>query len=104
MAKYIKCDNCGKKIYFGEEVYKFHGYAGLYCSAECFADSYGEVQELDTELADDCYHKVYDTEEEKQRLQRELDEAQRQLAALANQVHTMKTQLHELELVSTTQN
>lgn len=60
MAKYIKCDNCGKRIYFGEEVYKFSGYAGLFCSGDCFADSYGEVQELDDELADDCFHTVYD--------------------------------------------
>ena len=64
MAKYIKCDNCGKRIYFGDELYKFGGYAGLFCSAECFADSYGEVQELDYELANDCYHTVYDDEEE----------------------------------------
>lgn len=60
MAKYIKCDNCGKRIYFGEEVYKFSGYAGLFCSGDCFADSYGEVQELDNELADDCFHVVHD--------------------------------------------
>lgn len=60
MAKYIKCDCCGKRIPFGEEVYKFSGYAGLFCSGDCFAHSYGEVQELDDELADDCFHTVYD--------------------------------------------
>lgn len=64
MAKYIKCDHCGNRIYFGDELYKFAGYAGLFCSAECFADSYGEVQELDDELASDCYHTVYDDEVE----------------------------------------
>lgn len=64
MAKYIKCDCCGKRIPFGEEVYKFRGYAGLYCSGDCFADAYGEVQEVDGTLASDCYHKVYDDEEE----------------------------------------
>lgn len=60
MAKFIKCDCCGKRIPFGEEVYKFSGYAGLFCSGDCFADSYGEVQELDDELADDCFHTVHD--------------------------------------------
>ena len=64
MAKYIKCDCCEKRIPFGEEVYKFRGYAGLYCSGECFADAYGEVQELDSECAYNCYKKVYDDEEE----------------------------------------
>ena len=50
MAKFIKCDCCGNRIQFGEEVYKFSGYAGLFCSGDCFAHSYGEVQELDDEL------------------------------------------------------
>lgn len=64
MAKYIKCDCCGKRILFGEEVYKLRGYAGLYCSGDCFTDSYGEVQEVDDALADNCHHKVYNDEEE----------------------------------------
>lgn len=64
MAKYIKCDCCEKRIPFGEEVYRFRGYAGLYCSGECFAEAYGEVQELDFQVADNSYKKVYDDEEE----------------------------------------
>ena len=60
MAKYIRCDGCGNKIELGYEVYKFDGYAGLYCSAECFAEAYGITCELDNELAEDCYHKIYD--------------------------------------------
>ena len=74
MAKYIKCDCCGKRINFGSEVYKFHGYAGLYCSGDCFADSYGEVQELDDELANDCYHEVYDDEAKKEEIRKEMEE------------------------------
>jgi hypothetical protein len=73
MAKFIKCDCCGKRIPFGEEVYKFSGYAGLFCSGDCFAQSYGEVQELDDELADDCFHDVYDDEDEAA-LRKEIEE------------------------------
>jgi hypothetical protein len=60
MAKYIKCDCCNNKIELGDSVYKFSGYAGLYCSSDCFFDAYGEVHELDEDLAEDCYHKIYD--------------------------------------------
>lgn len=104
MAKYIKCRHCGKKIYFGEDVYTYDGYQGMFCSAECFADVYADIRELNEDDADNCCATVYDTEEEKQKLKKELDEAQRELAKLANKVHDMQTQLHELELVSTTQN
>jgi hypothetical protein len=81
MAKYIKCDCCGKRIYFGEEIYKFGGYAGLFCSSDCFADSYGEVQELDDEIAYDCFHKVYDDEEEVA-LKREIEQTKADIASL----------------------
>ena len=63
MAKYIRCDCCGRRINFSEEVFKFPGYCGLYCSSDCFADSYADIGELDDELVCDCRHEVYDDDE-----------------------------------------
>ena len=85
MAKYIKCDNCGKRIDLGSEVYYYSGYCGLYCSAECFADSYAEVTELDEDVAENCMHTVYDDDVIKQtivKLQKEILEKQNELAKL----------------------
>lgn len=90
MAKYIKCDGCGKSIFFGEEVYKYSGYCGLFCSTECFANSYAEYSELTEELADDCRHEVYDDEKRKKELRRLISEFERTL-------YNMKTELEDLE-------
>ena len=92
MARYIKCDCCGKKINFGDEVYKFSGHAGLYCSGECFADSYGEVQELDKELADDCYHTIYDDEARKEEIRKEMEEHKQAIEKLLKEFETLTTQ------------
>jgi hypothetical protein len=68
MAKYIKCSLCGKPIIFGEEVLKYPRYCGLYCSTDCFAESYADFHILDEDIADDCRHEVYDDEERKKEL------------------------------------
>lgn len=100
MAKYIKCDNCGKRISLGEEVYKFPGYSGLYCSTECFSDSYGEVQELDYELADDCYHTVYDDEEE-MIIRREIEKTKVDIASLEMKLKGLEFDLKRFETLTT---
>lgn len=102
MAKFIKCDCCGKRIEFGSEIYKFHGYAGLYCSADCFSDSYGEVQELDEELAYDCYRHVYDDEEEII-IRSEIERTKADIANLQRKLNGLQ---HDLEQYTalTTQN
>lgn len=103
MAKYIKCDNCGKRIYFGEEVYKFSGYAGLFCSGDCFADSYGEVQELDDELANDCYHTVYDDEEEAS-IKQEILKVKAEITIMEERLKDLQFALELCEKPLTTQN
>lgn len=90
MAKYIRCDCCGKPILLGEEVYKFPQYCGIYCSAECFTDTYGNAYELDEELADDCCHEIYDDEERKKELRNNIAKMQMELK-------NMKIELEALE-------
>ena len=90
MAKYIKCDGCGKPILFGEEVYKYPGCCGLYCSAECFADSYAEYGELTEELADDCRHEVYDDEERKKELRKLIADFEQTLKQMRNELEGLE--------------
>lgn len=70
---YIKCDCCGKKIFFGDVVYFHHGYCGTYCSTECYADSWGESAELDEELAEDNGCEVFNDEQRKKELSHKLE-------------------------------
>lgn len=90
MAKYVKCDACGKPIVFGEDVYRYDGLCGLFCSAECFADSYATCNELDEELADDCCHEVYDSEELKRELRHAISNLQRELDYLTARLDTLE--------------
>lgn len=64
-VKYIKCDCCGKKIFFGDVIYFHHAHWGIYCSAECYAKIEGVSDELDEILArnNDC--EVFDDEQRK---------------------------------------
>lgn len=85
MDKYIKCDCCGKKIYFGEEVYYFDGYCGTYCSAECFAGVYGAESMLDEELAENNLCRVYDDDiiaQRKAEIKSKIETLQNELKAL----------------------
>ena len=87
MAKFIKCDGCGKPIYFGETIYQYYGYCAVYCSGECFADEHADIRELDEDMADDCRCKVYDDNRAK-----ELKES---IAKLQSQIIAMQAELDE---------
>lgn len=84
-GKYIKCDCCGKKIYFDDEIYYFDGYCGTYCSAECFAAVYGDTDILDEELAENNMCKVYDDEE----IAKRKSEIKSQIEKLQNELNSL---------------
>ena len=92
MAKYVKCDCCSKRIYFGDEIYRYPGNAPLFCSAECYVSMYGEVEYLDDELADTCWRKVYDDEEEKA-LIREIEQTKIDIANLERKLRGLEFDL-----------
>ena len=79
MTRYVKCSCCGKRIYFGEVVFRYKGYCGIYCSADCFADSFCEVQKLDFELADNCCATIYDDDARKRELQEQMERLLREM-------------------------
>ena len=90
MAKYIRCDGCGKPIPFGSEVYQFDTFCGLYCSPECFADSYAICRELDEECADNCRHEIYDNDERKKELRKNIREIEMQLTSLVSELEELE--------------
>lgn len=80
--KYIKCDCCGNKIKFGDEIWVFSGYCGIYCSADCFANTHGETDELTEEVADNCMCEVFDDEANKIKasaIKKQIEDLQREL-------------------------
>lgn len=96
MAKYIKCACCGKRIYFGEEIYRYPGNAPLYCSPECYVSAYGTEEYLDDELADTCWRKVYDDEEEAA-IRREIEQTKMTIANLEMKLKGLEFDLQSYE-------
>lgn len=84
-GKYIKCDCCGQRIYFGDTIYYRDGYCGTYCSADCFACVHGDIEELTEEHAENCMCKVYDddkTAKRKAEIKSQIEELQSELKSL----------------------
>ncbi len=92
MAKYIKCDCCGKRIEFGTEVYQYGGYCGVFCSTECFAHSYADEFILDDDLAENCSCTVYNDEEEKAIIQ-EISSTKAEIAILEERLKDLECAL-----------
>lgn len=80
--KYIKCDNCGKKIYFGEEIVSDREYYDIYCSAECYAVGTADFDTLTEEYAEECGHTIYNDEERKAIIKAQIEKLQDELAKL----------------------
>jgi hypothetical protein len=87
--KYVKCSCCGKRIYFGEEVYRYKGYCGVYCSADCFADCFCVVNELNTELADNCCCEVFDDDARKRELKDQMENLLKQMNDCKEEYETL---------------
>lgn len=82
MAKYIECDGCGKRIEFGATVYQYGGYCGVYCSPECFTDSYANISILDDDLAENCDCTVYDDETRRREIEEQIEKHQLEIESL----------------------
>jgi len=97
MAKYIRCDCCGKRIEFGEDVMRFPGNAEIFCSEYCFADAFADYEVLNDELASDCWRKVYDDEEDKQKLKEEIAKVTSEMNELEKKLKIMQFELSGYE-------
>jgi hypothetical protein len=59
--KYVECDNCGRKIYMGQQIVQHKMYCGIYCSDNCFLRSAvpeRQVLTLDEEVIDNCMTEI----------------------------------------------
>jgi hypothetical protein len=92
MARYIECDCCGKRTPFGNIVYQFDGRAGLYCSAECFVDTYGATHILDYDLADDCYCSVFDDEARRKEIEDTIEVHRKEIECLQRTLELLTAQ------------
>lgn len=97
MAKYVRCDCCGKRINFGDEVIRFPGYCGLFCSSDCFAYAYAEYGDLNEDVADNCCRTVYDDEEDKRKLQEDIVNAEKEIKELTRKIELNKVLLTQYE-------
>ena len=66
MAKYVKCNWCGKEIHFGSEYYFQrecdHDYY-CFCSAACYGMQLAHVNVMDAEAAAGLNETVYEEDE-----------------------------------------
>ena len=89
---YIKCERCGKKIFFGDVVYFREGHYAIYCSTECRANDLGETYaELNRELVEDKGCQIFNDEQIKKELQLKLEK-------LEVEKENIKKELKELNL------
>lgn len=79
-SRYVKCNGCGKRIYFGETVYRYKGYCGVHCSADCFANAHCIVDELDINVAENSCCTVYDDDARKRELQEQMEKLLKEMA------------------------
>ena len=83
--KFIKCDCCDRKIYLGDEVFRYEGYCGIFCSEKCFADEYASEITLTEDECDNCGCMIYDESEieyKKKEIEMKINELNKQLAEL----------------------
>ena len=97
MAKYIRCSCCGKRIEFGDDIVRFKGYCGIFCSSDCFTDAYGDYDELNEDVAANCCAQIYDDDEDKRKLQADIAKAEEQIRELERQLKLNKVLLTQYE-------
>ena len=84
MAKYIKCYHCYKKIPFGEFIC-LDSDEMPYCSPKCLVDSYGGELKLTDEQAEYWGFEVFDDDERRRKIEKEIAKLQRELKTLTIQ-------------------
>ena len=91
MAKYIKCDNCGKRINFGETAYHFD-YIDVYCSAECYCDANSYIGTVDDYFVTECDCTVYDDAARIEEIRKEMENHRTAMEKLYSELQTLTTQ------------
>ena len=91
MAKYIKCDFCCKKIYFGQTAYH-RSFCTVYCSIDCYFDANEGEATVDDDFVEECDRKVYDDEARKAEIRKEMEEHRMAMGKLFNELQFLIAQ------------
>ena len=91
MARYIKCDNCDKKIPFGAFAYHFE-YDGVYCSEECYCTATANGGVVNEDFVYSCNCVVYDDDVRKEEIRKEMEEHRMAMERLFEELKTLTTQ------------
>jgi hypothetical protein len=91
MAKYIRCDYCGKRINFGEFAYHFE-YDTVYCSETCYCASTAQGGIVNEDFANSCDSLIYDDEARKEEIQKEMEKHRMAMEKLFKELETLTTQ------------
>lgn len=91
MARYIKCDYCGKRIPFGEFAYHFE-YDSVYCSETCYCSATAEGGIVNENFAHSCDCTVYDDEARIKEIRKEMEEHRMAMEELFIELESLTTQ------------
>lgn len=91
MAKYIKCDFCNKKIYFGKTAYH-RSFCTVYCSIDCYFDANGGEAIVDEDLVEELDRLVYDDEARITEIRKEMEEHRIAMEKLYNELEQLTAQ------------
>jgi len=92
MAKYIKCDHCGKRIDFGQDVYTDKDGIGIYCSEHCYCEGNAYTECLDEKLASDMNWPLWDDDERREEIRKEMERHRMAMEKLFEELKTLTTQ------------
>lgn len=85
IMKYVKCKNCGKKVYFGSFVTVSEGEeSDVFCSPSCYVDSYGGRLILTDAQAHYFGFEVHDDCQRRREIESEIAKLQKELARLTD--------------------
>lgn len=92
MAKYTKCDSCGKRIDFGQDVYTDKDGIGIYCSERCYCEDNVYTEYFDEKLASDMNWPLWDDEVRKEEIRKEMEEHKQAIEKLLKEFELLTAQ------------
>ena len=92
MAKYTKCDRCGTRIDFGQDVYTDKDGIGIYCSEHCYCENNAYTEYFNEKLATEMNWPLWDDDERKAEIQRQMNKLKEEMEELLKEFETLTVQ------------
>ena len=91
MARYIRCNNCSKRIPFGAFAYHFE-YDAVYCSETCYCSATAQGGIVNEDFVYSCDCTVYDDEARITEIRKEMEEHRMAMEELFIELESLTTQ------------